>query len=222
MGLLGVNHKTIFWDVDTQFDFMSRQGKLYVPGADRIINKISEIRMFALENGFSIIASTDWHSPTDEEISQEPDFKNTFPQHCVAGRKDAERVGFLGSVSIDPVEQARSDTANLKELVDKKQFHIVIRKSKFDVFSNPNTAKLLELICPETVIVFGVALDVCVLMVVNALLQWGKADIIVLSDGVKGLGIKKTDGQILKEFEEKGVKVMRLEDMIKGMPDVVA
>jgi nicotinamidase-related amidase len=28
---------TLFWDVDTQFDFMQPQGKLYVPGAETII-----------------------------------------------------------------------------------------------------------------------------------------------------------------------------------------
>ena len=40
------NYKTdklIFWDVDTQFDFMKPEGSLYVPGAETIIDKVSEV-----------------------------------------------------------------------------------------------------------------------------------------------------------------------------------
>jgi nicotinamidase-related amidase len=30
----------LFWDVDTQFDFMYPAGKLYVPGAETIISNL--------------------------------------------------------------------------------------------------------------------------------------------------------------------------------------
>jgi nicotinamidase/pyrazinamidase len=42
---------TIFWDVDTQFDFMQPEGKLDVPGAEMIIPRVSQVRRFALESG---------------------------------------------------------------------------------------------------------------------------------------------------------------------------
>jgi nicotinamidase/pyrazinamidase len=215
-----VEKKVIFWDVDTQFDFMKPEGKLYVPGADKIIPAINKIRKFALDNGFSIIASSDWHSPSDKEISQTPDFKETFPQHCLASEPGSERIGFLGKLPIEYVEPEPMDTASLKKLVDKEQFHIVLRKSQLDVFSNPNTTPLLELIRPEIMVVFGVALDICVLQTVSYLLSWGKSDIIVLADGVKGLG-KRPDEQILKEFEQKRVRIKRLGDLRKGILNVV-
>ena len=65
---------TIFWDVDTQFDFMRPEGRLYVPGAETIIDKMSDVRKFALDCGYSIIADVDWHSVGDDEISDAPDF----------------------------------------------------------------------------------------------------------------------------------------------------
>ncbi|MHC4061694.1 MAG: cysteine hydrolase family protein, partial [Planctomycetota bacterium] len=89
---------TIFWDVDTQFDFLKPEGRLYVPGAAKIIEPISRTRVFALENGYSIIASMDWHSLEDEEISTTPDFKETFPPHCMAFESGSERLGYLGDV----------------------------------------------------------------------------------------------------------------------------
>jgi nicotinamidase/pyrazinamidase len=210
-----VKKKAVFWDVDTQFDFLNPKGKLYVPSSDQIIDSISQIRKFALENGCSIIASADWHKPSDEEISLTPDFKHTFPQHCLAAEPGSKRVGFLGQLPIEYVELGPMNQTELRKLVEKEPFHIVIRKSKFDVFSNPNTVKLLNLVKPQMVVVFGVALDVCVCHAVCGLLSWGKTTVTVLKDGVKGLGIKP-DEQILKEFEQDGVKIAQLKDLERG------
>jgi len=204
--------RIIFWDVDTQSDFMRPEGALFVKGADKIIAKVSKIRRFALENGHSIIASVDWHSADDPEISDAPDYRNTFPAHCLSSEEGSSRVGYLGKLLIEGVENLEMDESEIKELVDKEQFHIVIKKSKFDVFTNPNTAKLLNLVQPEEVIVFGVSLDVCVYYAVMGLLEWGKGEVIVLKDGVKGLGIRK-DADILQEFEEKGAKIKELADL---------
>ena len=104
------------------------------------------------------------------------------------------------------------DQTRLAKLVEKEQFHIVIRKSKFDVFSNPNTVPLVKLINPETVVVFGVALDVCVCHAVSGLLDFGNITVIVLEDAVKGLG-KQPDEQILRDLEKKGAKIAQLKDI---------
>ena len=49
----------LFWDVDTQYDFMKPAGRLYVPGAEEIIDNVSKVRRFALDNGYSILADMD-------------------------------------------------------------------------------------------------------------------------------------------------------------------
>ena len=201
-----IKKNTIFWDDDTQYDFMRPEGRLYVPDAESIIYKISKIRRFALENGFSIIASTDWHSLEDEEISNQPDYKQTYPPHCIANQKGAERVGYLGNIEIGYIDNSRMSQEQLHKLVESEQFHIVIRKNDVDVFTNPNTEPLLDLIKPETVIIFGVALDVCVSISAHDLLKYGKAELIILADAVKGLG-QKPDSEILAELQQKGVKI---------------
>ena len=35
--------RVIFWDVDTQYDFMHADGKLYVPEAERIITNLQRL-----------------------------------------------------------------------------------------------------------------------------------------------------------------------------------
>jgi len=216
-----MNQKRIlFWDVDTQFDFLDPQGKLYIRGSEKIIHNISETRRFALENHFPIIASTDWHTEEDIEISENPDFKQTFPAHCLASEQGSSRVGYIGDIPVEIVGFDEIDTETLKDLVDKELFHVVIRKKKLDVFTNSNTMKLLELIRPKVVVVFGVTLEICVYQTVLGLLQRSDSEIIVLKDVVKGIE-RKNEEKVLKEFEEKGVKTKELNDLRKGILDVV-
>jgi nicotinamidase/pyrazinamidase len=206
-----MKRQTIFWDVDTQFDFMQPQGKLYVPGAESIIDKVSEVRKFALENGYSMIADIDWHSTDNEEISDAPDFKQTFPPHCMAGSPGSERVGSLGNVPIEYIEIDKMSNESLKKLVDKKQFHIVIKKESINAFDNPNTNRLLKLIKPKAVTVFGVALDFCVYYVLRELAKHKDIKLVLLSDIVKGLN-SRPDEEILNEFRQMGIEVATFAD----------
>jgi nicotinamidase/pyrazinamidase len=204
--------QTIFWDVDTQFDFMQPTGKLYVPGAETIIDKVSAVRKFAFENGCSMIADIDWHSLDNEEISQSPDFKQTFPPHCMAGEPGSERVGYLGNVPIEYVEIDKMPDNSLKKLVDKDQFHIVIKKESIDAFDNPNTDRLLKLIKPKVVAVFGVALDFCVYYVLQGLAKYKGIKLILLRDVTKGLN-SRPENEIFNELQQKGVEVIKLADL---------
>lgn len=201
--------KLIFWDVDTQFDFMKPEGTLYVPGAENIIEKVSDVRKFALQNGYSIIADIDWHSLNNEEISESPDFNKTFPPHCMAGSPGSERLGYLGDVPIEYVEIDKMPGGKLKKLVEKEQFHVVIRKESIDVFDNPNTGELVELAGPEAIAVFGVALDFCVKYALQGLARHAGIKRILLRDVVKGLDPKTEDG-IINELRQTGVEITDL------------
>jgi nicotinamidase/pyrazinamidase len=203
------NHKTdklIFWDVDTQFDFMQPEGALYVPGAESIIDKVSEVRKFALQNGYSMIADIDWHSPGNEEISDSPDFNKTFPPHCMAGSPGGERLGYLGDIPIEYIEIDKMPSGKLKKLVEKEQFHIVIKKDSINVFDNPNTDRLVEIASPKAVAVFGVALDFCVKAVLEGLAKHKGIKHILLRDVVKGLDPKTEDG-IINDLQQTGVEI---------------
>jgi nicotinamidase/pyrazinamidase len=204
--------KTIFWDVDTQFDFMKPEGALYVPGTQDIIDKVSEVRRFALENGFSILADVDWHSLDNPEISEQPNLETTFPPHCMAGTRGAERVGYLGEVPIDYVDIDEVHPAKLRRLVHKDQFHIVIRKQSLNVFDNPNTHKLVDLVGPEHVVVFGVALDCCVYYVLSELSKHRGVRLSLLKDGTKGLGTRP-DEEVYDQLRRRGVEITTFEEI---------
>ena len=198
---------TIFWDVDTQFDFMMPEGNLYVPGAESIIEKVSVIRKFALENGYSIISDIDWHSLDNEEISESPDFRDTFPPHCMAGTPGSERVGYLGDIKIDYIGIEKMPIDTLREIIAPDQYHIVIRKNSLNVFDNPNTDTLIKLINPKRAVIFGVALEFCVSLVLHGLSRFKNIELVMLSDAVKGLE-PESESKITDDLRKTGVKIM--------------
>lgn len=208
--------KIIFWDVDTQFDFMRPEGALYVPGAEEIIDKVGEVRRFALENGYSILSDVDWHRMDNPEISLQPDMKTTFPPHAMAGTSGAERVGDLGDVPIDYIEIDEVDMAQLRRLVQKDQFHIVIRKQSLNVFDNPNTHKLVDLVRPEHVIAFGVALDCCVYYVLTGLSKHKGVKLSLLTDATRGLQTRP-DEQVYDELRRRGVEITTFEKIVERL-----
>lgn len=199
--------RTIFWDADTQYDFMMPDGKLYMEGADQIIPAVSDVRAMALDQGCSIIASQDWHSMNNPEISEHPDFQTTFPPHCMAGTPGAARVGYLGTVPIDYVDLEPRNPGELEELIQSDQFHIVIRKEAISAFSNPNTIALLEPLAPGRVIVFGVALDVCVEDALRNLAKLPGVELLLVKDATKGMDIRP-EQQVLDELQSLGVDVV--------------
>jgi hypothetical protein len=85
---------------------------------------------------------------------------------------------------------------------------MIIRKSEFDAFSNPNIFNILDILLPETIAIFGVSLDIGVTHALDGLLRSCGADLIVIRDGVKGLG-KRPEREILRDYKVKGVKIMR-------------
>jgi nicotinamidase/pyrazinamidase len=204
----------VFLDMDTQYDLMRPEGRLYVAGAEGIIENISEARRFALDNGYSIVAVTDWHRQGNKEISNTPDFIHSFPAHCMADTKGSERVGYLGELPIDVVPNEKMSEDELRALLDKKQFHIVVRKEELNMFSNPNTATIVEILQPKKAVIFGVALNLCVRMTVEGLVKLGGIKIYLLRDAVKSLGLKGDD-VVLEEFRKKGVEIITVADLEK-------
>src|SRR5437899_5190182 len=82
----------IFWDVDTQVDFMHQDGKLYVPDAESIIPNLKRLTDYAHAHGVRIVASADDHVPGHRELSATPDFRETFPLHCMRGTPGQKKI----------------------------------------------------------------------------------------------------------------------------------
>jgi nicotinamidase/pyrazinamidase len=170
----------VLWDVDTQVDFMYPHGKLYVPGAEHTIPAMQRLVDAARASGIVHVASADDHELTDAEISDEPDFRNTYPPHCLRGTR--------GALKIPETEQEDPVPLTLELLPERylegREFLILTKT--FDVFTNPNTDVLLDRLDPDEVVVFGVATDVCDDAAIRGLLARGRK-VTFVEDAARGL-----------------------------------
>ncbi|TML53152.1 MAG: cysteine hydrolase [Actinobacteria bacterium] len=152
--------KIVLWDVDTQRDFMLPEGKLYVPGAEETAPAMARLVGAVREAGVVHVASADDHELTDPEISDEPDFQNTYPPHCLRGTPGAEKIDETKQSDPLPLSLVPYPPGLVPGLVDGRR-EILLLKKNFDVFTNPNTDALLDALDPKELVVFGVATDVC-------------------------------------------------------------
>ncbi|MEK6758105.1 MAG: cysteine hydrolase family protein [Nanoarchaeota archaeon] len=196
--------KTIFWNVDTQYDFMREDGKLPVVNAKTIEANLAKLTFIAMDEGVQVVNTGDWHTKDSKEFSDKPNFINTFPPHCVQNTKGAEFV--LATKPENPYvidwQQARID----KKKIESTR-NIVIYKDAFDVFAgNSYTDRILEIIKPDRAIVYGVATNVCVDFAVRGLLE-RKIEVYVPTNAIKELPNLSLQ-EVLDRWVAKGAKLI--------------
>lgn len=203
---------TIFWDVDTQNDFIQREGKLYIQGAEVILDNLRRLTQYARAHGIRIVASADNHSLQDEEISQHPDFQSTYPPHCLKGTKGQEKVEETKPRNPLIIETEPESEEELKARLAQHQGEIVIHKKFFDVFTNPNTEILLNLLKPEEIVVYGVALEVCDKYAVEGFLGRGKSRVVLVQDATRAIR-EETRAALLSDWKDRGVGIVDTQDV---------
>jgi nicotinamidase/pyrazinamidase len=209
-----MTREIIFWDVDTQYDFMMRDGKLYVPNAEEIIPNLKKLYDYARKNEIQIMGSADYHTPNDEEISDNPDYLNTFPQHCLQGTAGWEKIGATKPLNPLWIDSKKYKGKELEAMVKNHTGEIIFRKQKFDVFSNQNVDSVLEIINPKEVVVFGVALDVCVAYAIEGFLRRKKYKIYLVGDAVKSI-YEERGRQLIEKWKSEGVEIVKTDDIVE-------
>jgi len=153
----------IFWDVDTQADFMLAGGKLYVPGAEAIIPNLKLLTEWARDHKILVVSSMCAHHEGDDEFQE-------YPPHCLVGTPGQKKIPgtVLARRAVIPNRPAPVPP-NLREFAQ-----VVIEKQRYDVFTNPNTEALLERLGRGLeVVLYGVVTEVCVAYAARGLLECG-------------------------------------------------
>ena len=195
---------TIFWNVDTQYDFMRDDGKLSVPGAESIEPNLKRLTEYAREHDIKVVSTRDWHTPASREFSDTPDFVATFPPHCLEGTPGAEYVP-----ATKPTNPYVIDWRDRK--FDEREVHsrrdIVISKDAFDVFAgNPHTDTIVRTLKPERAVVYGVATNYCVNRAVQGLLERG-VEVYVVQDAIKEIPNCDIKEFMDAQWKAKGVRL---------------
>jgi nicotinamidase/pyrazinamidase len=159
--------------------------------------------------GIVHVASADDHELTDDEISDEPDWKATFPPHCLRGTRGAERVS--QTKQLDPVPLGLTDVP--ERWLRGREF--LILKKHFDPFTNPNAERLLGRLGSGEVIVFGVATDICDDAAVNALLARGR-DVAFAEDAARGLDEEQAAAR-MSAWRHAGVRFTTVDEVLAAL-----
>jgi nicotinamidase/pyrazinamidase len=203
----------VFWDADTQYDLIYPSGKLYMKGADELIPNFERLTLYARMNRVQVLGSVDYHSLDDEEISDHPDFKATFPPHCLEGTPGQAKIDATkprNPLYVNPVERGES----LEDRVRSHDGEIYFRKHELDIFSNPNVDRVLDVVKPSQIILYGVALDICDAYTIDGLLQ-REYTIYLVTDAVKPINKEKGEA-LMNRWKARGVKMIRTLDIVEG------
>jgi len=206
--------RRILWDVDTQVDFVHAGGKLAVPGAEDAVPAMRRLVEAAREARVVHVASADDHELTDPEISDDPDFRNTYPPHCLRGTPGAEKIPETKQEDPLPLPLVPIPPGLVPALVEGRR-EILLLKKNFDVFTNPNAAPLLDALDPDEIVLFGVATDVCDDAAIRGLLLRGRR-VVFVEEAARGLDEERT-ASCTAAWREGGVEFRSVDDVVAAL-----
>jgi nicotinamidase/pyrazinamidase len=193
----------IFWEVDPQVDFMLPEGKLYVPGAEKLLPNIRKLVNAVRENRVFLVSHGCSHIPDDPEFQQ-------FPAHCVRGTPGAKFVPEALSekyftIPNDPNFALPDSFSGYQQIVMEKQ--------TIDVFQSNHVEQVLERLpgAPEF-FVFGVATEYCVRGAAKGLLERGR-HVTVITDAIGAIDAKSGESS-LQELKALGAKTAATSEVL--------
>jgi nicotinamidase/pyrazinamidase len=195
--------KIVFWEVDAQADFMLPGGKLYVPGAEKIIPNIQRLVRGATDARIFLVSSGDAHPEGDPEFAR-------FPPHCLCGTPGARIIpeGLTRdsrTIPNDPSQPLPRDILRSPQ--------VVIEKQTLDVFDNPHTSELVERLGADAeYVVFGVVTEYCVRCAAKGLLERGRK-VSVVKDAIETLDA--ADGKkTIAELQALGARMISTDEAL--------
>ncbi len=229
--------KTIFFDVDTQNDFMNKDGALYVPDAELIKPNLKKLTDFVRGTFIPIFGSMDKHFGTPEYKEREEELARNggpFPDHCMVGTTGQEKISETALeshydkwadlhtgpffVANDPKPEIYDERCKINVigfLRDKAKSGMYFEKQSFDVFTNPATELILKKIKANQAVVYGVATDYCVKAAVLGMQKRG-IQTLVVKDAIKAVNVNPGDGEkAIEEMEGAGAKFVTVKQVLE-------
>lgn len=183
---------TIFFDIDSQLDFLYPAGALYVPGAERIVPAIERLNRHAAIYDIPVVSTTDAHPEND------PEFK-VWPAHCVTGTigQHKAEATLLDKRVVVPNRDG--------ELAIEGVQQIIVEKQHVDAFTVPNLTRVVERLAADAFVVYGLVTEVCVLHAARGLLKYGKP-LTIVTDAIAPLTGEASE-RALAEIRAAGGKM---------------
>ena len=102
-----------------------------------------------------------------------------------------------------------------KTLIARLLSEFLLLKKHFDVFTNPNADRLIELLDPQEIVLFGVATDVCNDAAIRGLRARGRA-VTFVEDASRGLDEGRT-AACLAAWRDGGVRFTTTAEVLDAL-----
>ena len=196
----------VLWAVDTQADFMFPGGKLYIPGAEKLLPNIRKLTDTAREGRVFMVSHGCYHSENDPEFRM-------FPPHCIQGTPGSDFVthAMTGKVARVPNDSA---CALPQDLSSYQQ--VLLEKQTLDIFESRHAASLLQRLPQEAeFMVFGVVTEYCVRFAAKGLLERGRT-VSVVADAIETLDLE-LGRRTIAELQALGARLTTTQEALSRL-----
>ncbi len=204
------DYPIIFYDVDTQNDFMvdpdihQAATALYIPGAEHIRKNLAKLTEHARKKKYPIMGSVDKHAEGDVELEKNG---GPFPEHCMHDSWGQKKIP--ETMPKNP-RFIPNKAGCLERALMAEGEEVFFEKQHYNVFTNPNAKPLLNNV--GHAVIYGVATDYCIKAAVLGMRELD-IEVYVVTDAIKGI-TQEGEEKALKEMEKAGARLMTTEDIL--------
>jgi nicotinamidase/pyrazinamidase len=177
-------------------------GKLYVPGAEKLLPNIRKLTEAAHNKHVFLVSHGCFHTPDD------PEFQH-FPPHCVKGTKGSEFVEEALTDDLTRVPNKKHEFPS--DVLQHKQ--VLLEKETLDIFESTHAERLVSHFPKHAeFLIFGVVTEYCVRLAAKGLLERGRK-VSIITDAIETLDPEE-GRKTLAELETMGAKLTTTKDVL--------
>ena len=201
--------KTIFYDIDTQRDFILPDGKFHVAGAEAIVPKLKTLTSLAHDQQVRIVCSVDCHAPGDPMLKS---WGGPYPDHCLAGTPGAQKIDETAPLNPLYLKNKEYTPNEIQQVLDHHG-EIIFQRQQFEALANnAHLRAILRLVLRpyKDIVIYGVYVEICADREVTALIGLGPK-LHVVKDAVVCSGIEPKS--FFEKWQQAGVELITLDEL---------
>jgi nicotinamidase/pyrazinamidase len=201
--------QTIFYDINTQRDFILPDGKFHIPGAEKMVPAWKVITDLARDQKVQIVCSVDCHTPGDPILKS---WGGPYPDHCLAGTPGQQKIDETAPLNPMMLENKEYTPDEIQKVLTHKG-EIVFRRQQFEKLAdNAHLSAILRLVLRpyKDIVMYGVYTETCVDREISAIVNVGPK-LHLLRDAVAIVGGESPTFNA--KLQQEGVELLSVDDL---------
>jgi nicotinamidase-related amidase len=201
--------KTIFYDINTQRDFILHDGKFHIEGAENLVPVWKALTDLARDQKVRVVCSVDCHLPGDPQLKS---WGGPYPDHCMAGTPGQDKIDETAPLNPLMLENREYTPDEIHKVLDHEG-EIVFRRQQFEKLAgNPHLSAILRLVLRpyEDIVMYGVYTEACVDREITALIGLGPK-LHIVTDAIAIFGGESPTFHA--KLQQEGVELISFADL---------